>query len=386
MTIELADLSEITLTENNEAVFLGPGSKWSDVYASLEPYDLAVAGGRVSHVGVGGYVLGGGFSWLANREGWSCDSVLEFEVVTPDRQILQVSKSKHAELFWALKGSLGSIGIVTRIKMRTIRNTGIYGGSIAYADAQAPAVFSALVDEASKADQNLDTQGFISFAYVESMKDFVCATYLVNTRDDEAAAPIRNFLGIPHVHSTLRHTTLKGSADEIAESNPMGFRRSKFALTVKADVEVLLALHELSHQIIGSIRFDPKGLCAVTYQPMPRSMLQAQRENGGNIFSETLRPELAPLMLVSVDLWWEDASRDEEFEGMMTDYVTKMYELKGTDGAWHPWVYPNYAAAWQAPFDRRRLGDQTVGRLQRVLEQYDADGVWRRLRPGIWQI
>jgi hypothetical protein len=39
------------------------GQAWIDVYRYLEPYGLNVVGGRVIGPGVGGFTLGGGFSW-----------------------------------------------------------------------------------------------------------------------------------------------------------------------------------------------------------------------------------------------------------------------------------------------------------------------------------
>ena len=38
---------------------LGPGGRWGDVYATLDPYEVSVVGGRIPHVGVGGLILGG---------------------------------------------------------------------------------------------------------------------------------------------------------------------------------------------------------------------------------------------------------------------------------------------------------------------------------------
>jgi FAD/FMN-containing dehydrogenase len=57
--IDLAKLNEITLSEDESFVVIGPGAKWIDVYRKLEERGLLVVGGRVSSVGVGGLILGG---------------------------------------------------------------------------------------------------------------------------------------------------------------------------------------------------------------------------------------------------------------------------------------------------------------------------------------
>lgn len=48
ITIDLVDLNERKLSEDGKTVAIGPGNRWLDVYEYLEPYGLAVVGGRVS--------------------------------------------------------------------------------------------------------------------------------------------------------------------------------------------------------------------------------------------------------------------------------------------------------------------------------------------------
>lgn len=61
VTIDLSRLNSVKLTDNNTAAWVGPGARWREVYAALEPHGLTTPGGRVADVGVGGYILGGGF-------------------------------------------------------------------------------------------------------------------------------------------------------------------------------------------------------------------------------------------------------------------------------------------------------------------------------------
>jgi FAD/FMN-containing dehydrogenase len=56
------------------------GAKWGDVYKTLQPYGVAVTGGRSDTVGVGGFIIGGGLSYFGNKYGLACDNVLNFEV------------------------------------------------------------------------------------------------------------------------------------------------------------------------------------------------------------------------------------------------------------------------------------------------------------------
>lgn len=58
-TIDLAGLSTLELSEDEEQVKLGPGLRWGQVFNSLGEKNLTVVGGREPSVGVGGFLLGG---------------------------------------------------------------------------------------------------------------------------------------------------------------------------------------------------------------------------------------------------------------------------------------------------------------------------------------
>jgi FAD/FMN-containing dehydrogenase len=57
--IDLRALNQIDISPGDQTVKLGPGSTWINVYAAMEPYNLTTTGGRISSVGVGGFLLGG---------------------------------------------------------------------------------------------------------------------------------------------------------------------------------------------------------------------------------------------------------------------------------------------------------------------------------------
>jgi hypothetical protein len=49
----------LKLQRIGKSVRLGARNRWFDVYPKLDPLGLTVLGGRVSIVGVGGFLLGG---------------------------------------------------------------------------------------------------------------------------------------------------------------------------------------------------------------------------------------------------------------------------------------------------------------------------------------
>jgi FAD/FMN-containing dehydrogenase len=59
LSISLAKLDEIVLSDDQSVVSAGAGNVWVDVYEYLEEYGLAAIGGRVSTIGLGGLTTGG---------------------------------------------------------------------------------------------------------------------------------------------------------------------------------------------------------------------------------------------------------------------------------------------------------------------------------------
>lgn len=392
VTIDLSSLEQVQVTDEDgtAAVWIGPGARWGDVYRSLEPEKLTVAGARISDVGVGGFVLGGGLSWYANQVGWSCDSVLAFEVVTPDLQIRRVDRDTYADLFWALKGSAGAFGVVTGIKMRAIETSavaGIYAGAIAFEEEHLPRVLSVLAKTSTDAENDQFTSSGLSFGYLPADKEIVYNAYIVNTAGQDDTSSLRDWKSVPNIYSSLRHTTTIDSANEMTDSNPLGLRRSKFTFTTAPQLEKVTPLYTLFREFALKLDLDSDGLFAMNFQPLTTLMLNISASpSNPNIFSETLVQDMVPLLIVAVELWWSDSKRDVEFDGLMRNLEREMLGPKGVGWAKHVWVYPNYAAAWQEPFTQWRLGENTVRKLQEVKKLYDPKDTWRALRPGVWQI
>jgi FAD/FMN-containing dehydrogenase len=61
VVIDLKKLNGVELNEDKSIARIGTGAHWVQVFEELAKDGLAVAGGRVADVGVGGYTLGGAF-------------------------------------------------------------------------------------------------------------------------------------------------------------------------------------------------------------------------------------------------------------------------------------------------------------------------------------
>ncbi|WPH00661.1 Hypothetical protein R9X50_00349100 [Acrodontium crateriforme] len=119
----------VTLSSDKQTALVGAGAIFSDVYNALDGTGVTINGGRVPGPGVGGFTLGGGFSWWTNQYGLTCDTVKSFTLVAPNGTIIHVDSSKP-DLFFALKGAGNRMGIVTEFEYYTHLQGDVYGGLI----------------------------------------------------------------------------------------------------------------------------------------------------------------------------------------------------------------------------------------------------------------
>jgi FAD/FMN-containing dehydrogenase len=81
-------------------------------------------------VGVTGYTLGGGIGWLARRYGLAANSVTAVEIVTPDGRLVRADADHEADIFWAVRGGGGSLGVVTALEMTLYPVSELYAGAL----------------------------------------------------------------------------------------------------------------------------------------------------------------------------------------------------------------------------------------------------------------
>jgi UDP-N-acetylenolpyruvoylglucosamine reductase len=106
------------------------GAQWQDVTSAAAEHGLAALAGSSPDVGVVGYTLGGGLSWLARRYGIAANSVVAIELVTARGESVRVDSDNDPDLFWALRGGGGSFGVVTAVEFRLYPLAEIYAGAL----------------------------------------------------------------------------------------------------------------------------------------------------------------------------------------------------------------------------------------------------------------
>ena len=118
---------------------------------------LATTAGTVSHTGVGGLTLGGGFGRLCRRFGLACDNVRAVDLVTADGKFLSASNQQNQDLFWGLRGGGGNFGVATSFEFQLHPvNPIMLGGELMYSFEDAPAVLEFFFDFAAHAPDELN--------------------------------------------------------------------------------------------------------------------------------------------------------------------------------------------------------------------------------------
>jgi hypothetical protein len=108
------------------------GAVWIDVVQAAAPHGLAALAGSAPDVGVTGYTLGGGLSFLGRKHGLAANNVTAAELVTADGRLVRADADHEPDLFWALRGGGGSFGVVTALEFRLFPLTRAYAGILWY--------------------------------------------------------------------------------------------------------------------------------------------------------------------------------------------------------------------------------------------------------------
>jgi FAD/FMN-containing dehydrogenase len=88
--------------------------------------------GTSPNVGITGYTLGGGLSWLGRKHGWACNRVTAIELVTADGEARRVDSGSDPDLFWAFRGGGGGYAIVTALHVELLPIAEAYAGNLLF--------------------------------------------------------------------------------------------------------------------------------------------------------------------------------------------------------------------------------------------------------------
>jgi len=129
------------------AVTVEAGAMWADAYHAVTTQaGRYVQGGGCTSVGVAGLVQSGGFGSFSKNYGTAAAGLLEAEIVTADGVVRIANACTNPDLFWGIRGGGGgSLGVVTRLTLRTRELPQYFGGASARIKASSATAFRALI-------------------------------------------------------------------------------------------------------------------------------------------------------------------------------------------------------------------------------------------------
>jgi len=365
VAISMRALASVEVDVGSRTARIGAGATWEPVLAATAPHRLAALCGSAPAVGVAGYLLGGGLGPLARTYGFSADHVQSVEVVTPADGKLIVTAESDSDLFWALRGGKGGLGVVTAVTIGLLPLTEVYGGGLYFGPADVPSVFAAYAEwspalpdstTASVALLRLPESG----AVPEPIRGQVVAHVRVASVNPPADAE-RQLDAIRAVGQPLLDTVGRLPYERIGTIHgdpvaPMPVANGSAALTVldaDAVAALLAAAGPQSSAPLSSVEIRTLGGAAARQAPVPNAV-------GGRLAAHNLS------VYAATDPALSDAER-----------LAAIRSVLGSVGRWHgPVELVNFVGrANDADAVLRSWSPGQSGRLDTIRSQHDPAGM-----------
>ncbi|KAI1205458.1 FAD-binding domain-containing protein [Annulohypoxylon truncatum] len=382
VTIDMRALKGINLSEDKSVVEIGVGETWATVYAELEKHGLTVAGARTGRIGVAGFILGGGLSMFSPRVGFSCDSVVEFEVVLASGELVHANATENSDLWVSLKGGLNNFGILTSFKMRAFKSTDIWGGITFYMSSDMIDTFSKLIHNAYdfvNNEEDLDAHAMFSIGYGFGHQAVTCVMY--HTQSKENPPSLQRFTSLENQVKemcTLRKSTHLGFTEELSKHSSDGKRQYWASFTIKPDIFLMEAFHRKWQDMITEIK-DVNGLTfSFGFHPLTKAMLDSSARAEGNAIA--IPPSDGPLFIVLVNPGWDLPEDDSKVYTIVGNFVADLRKLATDKELLHRYIFMNYAYQMDDPI--MGYGEESVHKLKETSKKYDPEGIFQKGVPG----
>jgi FAD binding domain len=118
MLIDLSRLRDLSVDPQRQTAAVGPGLHGIEFDAALLEHDLFFPIGHCGSVGLGGFILGGGYGWNSRAAGPACLSLCAVDAVLADGRTVHADDSTDPDLMWAARGAgPGFCAVVTRLHL-----------------------------------------------------------------------------------------------------------------------------------------------------------------------------------------------------------------------------------------------------------------------------
>ncbi|KAJ3166203.1 hypothetical protein HDU88_003426 [Geranomyces variabilis] len=390
--IDLRHMRNVRVDAERKLLHVQGGCLWSDVDIAAAKHGLATVGGTVSHTGVGGLTLGGGYGWLSGRHGLTLDNLVEATVVTADGSIVTANSKCHPDLYWALRGAGGNFGIVSEFVLRAHEQPGpVWTGQLLFSPDKI-AEFVALANH-WKDNRGPDENAFALLRGVpESQPDFAdfkallpagCKTVLAllvffNGTAEEGMRKFKPFYDLGVISDMTFEMPYVAVNSFMNPGVPHGYRRYMApAMFTTLD---LPTVQRLATDLADFITQHPKAADAVVMFELLYTNKIAEVPTTATAF-----PHRALAYNACLACGWEDHTLDEVITSFADGVAETISagEARAGDKEVAKWKYLNYANARQVTDVAAAFGEN-YPRLREVKTRYDPHnmfGKWFAIEP-----
>ncbi len=225
--------------------------------ASLE-HGLGTTAGTVSHTGVGGLSLGGGFGRLGRKFGLTLDNIKSVEIVTADGKLQYASEKENSDLFWAIRGGGGNFGIVTTFEFGLhSMDREVIGGRITYPFSEAKQILKFYGEHSISCSRDLYYDPVV-FAppggYGSTVYIYVC--YSGPKKDaEEILRPLYQAGTAKDYIKSIDYVELQKSGDDDDPRGRSQYLKGGFTVNVSDELINTLVDNMVAHPERGSMAF-----------------------------------------------------------------------------------------------------------------------------------
>ena len=155
VVVERSGMNRVNIDPEARLARVQPGATSADLAGPANAHDLALSTGDTHSVGIGGLTTGGGIGFMVRKYGLAIDNLLSAQVATAAGEIVTASAAEHPDLFWAIRGGGGNVGVVTEFVFRLAPVGQILGGELLLPASRE--VLRGYLDYAASAPEDLTT-------------------------------------------------------------------------------------------------------------------------------------------------------------------------------------------------------------------------------------
>ncbi|KAI9146840.1 FAD-dependent monooxygenase CTB5 [Paramyrothecium foliicola] len=374
ITIDLALLDEINYDEETTLLSVQPGAKWLSVYRTIDPLGRGVAGARLGDVGVGGFLLGGGFSFYLYREGVACNGIRGIEVVLANGTIIEANQKHNSDLFKVLKGGGSGFGIVTRFDLYTFNTNPILHSVREYPETASKQFYGALERWTDGIEYYPSGSAIIFWSYRFNLR----TTQIISVLTDisgRSNAPV--FEELKSIKGNISFSENFVNMSELALGvQAPGYRNIWWTMTLRNDRNIIAKAVELHNMLVTEMKAQSSDGDFETqcfFQPLPTAV----GERGDNILGINRQRGNAIVLLASLAV--NGVDQEKLGRRKMFKWKANLEKYAGPNGILD-YRYMNYADGTQDVLSG--YGQENVCRMWDVVRQFDPDGIFQYRQPG----